>query len=186
MECEKAGGLMMKYMDGVLTDAEAISLNRHIKTCGHCKEDFLAYDGIMKDFSEMTLSEAPEGFEYRVMEIITRLPETRPKAAGRPLTGVFGIYTVLLSLGFILNVNKEAIIEWMYNYPQFEPLLNIIVPISTAINSISFQVSAAVLQGLSYLEQAGGSLHYILLLLFGVFAAAQLVIYKRERTVAEK
>jgi len=92
MDCDKAGDFMMKYMDGVLTDSEAASLNRHIKTCSLCKVDFLAYDGIMNNFSEMTLSEAPEGFESRVMDLIMQLPEVRSKAVDRAMSGVLGVF----------------------------------------------------------------------------------------------
>jgi len=186
MECEKAGGLMMKYMDGVLDGAEADSLNRHIKSCGHCKEDFLAYDSIMKNFSEMTLSEAPEGFEHRVMDIIRQLPEVRLKSVSRQLSGILGVFTVLIGLGFILIMNKEAMIGWLSQYPQFEPLTGILVPVSTALNSISLQVSVTMSQYVSYLQQASLRLNYVPLLLFGVLAAAQFVIYRRERAVSGK
>jgi hypothetical protein len=186
MDCEKAGGLMMRYMDGALTDAEAVSLNRHIHACGHCKEDFLAYDGIMNSFSEMTLSEAPEGFERRVMEIIARAPAMEAKSVNRPVYGILGVFAVLLSLGFILVMNKEAMLNWMYQHPQLEPLINVFVPVSAAVDDISIQVSAALAQASAYLQQAGSNLDYVPLLLFGALAAAQFVIYRRERSVAHK
>jgi len=93
---------------------------------------------------------------------------------------------VLLGLGFILNMNKEAIINWMYGYPQFEPLLNIINPVSVAINNISLQVSTILSQVSLYLQQMGTNLNYLPLILFGLLAAAQFVIYRRERTFAGK
>ncbi|MDR1560077.1 MAG: zf-HC2 domain-containing protein [Clostridiales bacterium] len=186
MECEKAGDLMMKYMDGVLTDAEAASLNRHIQTCGHCKEDFLVYDGIMNDFSDMTLSEAPEGFERRVMAIIAQLPEMGAKSVNLPVYGIIGVFSLLLSLGFILVMNKEAMLSWMYQYPELEPLRNLFVPASAAVDDISMQVSSALAQMSSYLRQAGSNLSYVTLILFGLLAAAQFVIYRRERAVAHK
>ncbi|MDR2648960.1 MAG: zf-HC2 domain-containing protein [Clostridiales bacterium] len=184
MDCEKAGGLMMKYMDSALTDAEAVSLNRHIHVCAHCKEDFLAYDGIMDNFSEMTLSEAPEGFEHRVMAIISRLPEMEVKPG--PVYGILGVFSLLLSLGFILIMNKETMLSWMYPYPQLEPLINIFVSISAAVDNISLQVSSALSQISLYLQQAGPGLNFVPLLLFVALSAAQLVIYKRERSVAHK
>ena len=177
---------MMKYMDGVLTDAEAASLNRHIKVCDQCKEDFLVYDSIMYNFSEMTLTEAPEGFERRVMDIITQLPETTLKAVNRSLSGILGVFSVLIGLGFILIMNKEAMILWMRQYPQFQPLTNILVTVSTAVNNISLQVSEVMSQVLAYLQQAGPNLIYLPLLLFWVLAAAQFIIYRRERNVARK
>ena len=186
MVCDKAGGLMMKYMDGILTDAEAVSLNRHITSCGRCKEDFLAYDSIMQGFSELTLTEAPEELEQNVMDIIIRLPDVRPKSVSHQLSGILGVFSVLISLGFIIIMNKEAIMDWMYQYPQFKPLLNIFVPVSTAVNSISLQVSGAVSQVSSFLRQAGSNLYYVPLMAFGVLAAVQFVIYKKERAVSGK
>jgi len=186
MDCEKAGSLMMKYMDMILTDAEALSLNRHIKTCDQCKVDFLVYDSIMNSFSEMSLIEAPEGFEDRVMEKIAQLPEPRTKAAGIQLSGLVGVFSVLIGLGFILILSKDAIIGWMHTFPQFEPLLSIIVPISTAIDNISYQVSTAISEFALSLQQIGPDLTFVPLLLFGVLAGIQFFMYRKERVVAKK
>ena len=176
----------MKYMDGVLTDAEAVSLNRHIKLCGHCKEDFLAYDSIMRNFSEMALTEAPEGFESHVMDIVMQLPEVKAKFVNRSLSGILGVFSVLIGLGFILIMNKDAMISWLHQYPKLEPLYNSLAAVSAAVNNISLQVSAAMSQVSAYLQQAGSDLIYVPLLLFWALAAAQFIIYRRERTVARK
>jgi len=185
MDCEKAGSLMMKYMDGVLTDVEALSLNHHMQTCGHCLEDFMAYDSIINGFSEMTLSEPPEDFENNVMAIIRQLPEAELKPASKQLYGIWGVFSVLLGLGIILDMFKDSLLSWMSQYPQFEPLLNIYTSSSDAVNGISIQVSAALSQAFTYMSQAGASLSYVALMLFIVLAAAQVVIYRRERAVGK-
>jgi len=185
MDCEKASDLMMKYMDGVLTEGEAASLNRHIKVCGRCAEDFFVYDGIMNSFSEMTLSEPPEGFERRVMEIVRQLPEMGLKSVNRALYGVIGVFSVLLSLGIILDMNRESILGWMRQYPQFESFIKLYAPVSDAVGSISLRVSTAAAQVSAYLQQVGSNLNYVLLLLAVVLAAAQFVIYRRERVAGK-
>jgi len=185
MECEKANDLMMKYMDGILTESEADLLNKHIKTCNRCKEDFLAYDAIMDDFSEMTLSEPPEGFELRVMSIIKQLPEAGLKSVNRALYGVLGVFSVLLGIGIILDMNKEQLLNWMDQYPRLKPLLDIYAPISAAAGNISLEVTAALSQAMSYLQQVISGLYYVPLLLFGVLTAAQFVIYRRERVMGK-
>ena len=185
MECEMANDLMMKYMDGILTETEAASLNSHITACGQCKEDFLAYDGIMENFSGMELCEPPEGFELRVMSIIRQLPEVGLKPAYRSLYGVLGVFSVLLGLGIILDMNKEAVLAWMGLYPQLKPLLNIYLPVADAVRDISNQVSMMLSQVSSYLQQISSGLYYVPLLLFGVLAGAQFVIYRKER-IADK
>lgn len=185
MDCEKASDLMMKYMDGALTETEAVSLNRHVKACKRCEEDFLAYDSIMDNFSEMALSEPPEGFESRVMAIVRQLPAVGIKSASRSLYGVLGVFSVLLGLGVLLNMAREPLLGWMGRYPQLKPLLAVCAPVSGAIGNISLQVSAALSQVSSYLQQMGPRLYYVPLLLFGALAAAQVVIYRRER-IADK
>ena len=185
MDCEKAGALMMKYMDGVLTENEAGSLHQHIKVCARCEEDFLAYDGIMNNFAEMSLSEPPEGFEIRVMEIVRQLPEVGLKSVHRALYGVLGVFSVLLGLGIILNMNKESLLNWVDRYPQLQPLARIYAPISDAVGNISLQVSSAAAQILSVLRQAGSGLSYVPLLLFALLAAAQFVMYRRERVAGK-
>lgn len=181
MDCEKANSLMMKYMDGVLTESEAASLNRHIKTCGRCEEDFLAYDGIISGFSEIELCEPPEGFELRVMNIVRQLPEAGMKYINRPLFGVLGVFSVLSGLGVILAMNKEALLSWIMRYPALKPLLDIYMPVSSAVGNISYQASAALAKASLYLQQIWSNLYYVPLLLFAALAAAQFVIYRRER-----
>ena len=185
VDCDKASDLMMKYMDGVLTDAEAVSLNRHIKICSQCEEDFLMYDSIMNNFSEGTLSEPTEGFEGRVMALIMQLPETEVKSVNRPLFGVLGVFSVLLSLGIILDMNKESLLNWMRQYPQLDPLFRVFDPVSGAVSGISLQVSDAFARISSYFQQIGSGLNYVPLMLFGVLAAAQIIIYSRERVAGK-
>ena len=185
MDCEKANDLMMKYMDGILTESEAVSLNRHIKTCGQCEADFLVYDGIMDDFSGMTLSEPPEGFELRVMSIIRQLPDVGIKSVQRSMYGVLGIFSVLLGLGIILDMNKELLFNWMSQYPQLEPLLDVYAPVADAVRDVSLRVSSAMSQFFAYMQQISSGLYYVPLLLFGVLTAAQYVIYRRERVAGK-
>ena len=185
MDCDKATDLMMKYMDGVLSEAEAASLNGHITECAQCKEDFLAYDGIMGNFSGMTLCEPPEGFELRVMSIIRQLPEMGLKSVHRSLYGVLGVFSFLLGLGIILDMNKDAALDWMGRYPQFKPLLDVYAPVSEAVRNISHQVSLALSMVSSYLQQVSSGLYYVPLLIFGVLAAAQFIIYRKERVAGK-
>jgi anti-sigma factor RsiW len=184
MDCEKASGLMMKYMDMILTDAEALSLNKHIKTCEQCKEDFMMYDSIMNGFSEMSLVEAPEGFEDSVMEAVAQLPVHKAKTTG--VSGLLGVFSVLIGIGFILILNSEAIIGWMQGYPQLEPLLSVIIPAATAIDNISYQVSTSISEFTLSIQQVAPNLIFVPLLLFGVLAGAQFMMYRKERVVVKK
>lgn len=58
---------MMKYMDSIITEQEATELRSHIEECEICKEDFIMYNHILEEFSNIdNIIEAPDDFELQI------------------------------------------------------------------------------------------------------------------------
>jgi len=70
MDCVKAEEMMMRFMDGELTDAESAELTAHTEICAACAENFHAYEKIMNAFADAPEIFAPDGFEAAVMQKI--------------------------------------------------------------------------------------------------------------------
>ncbi|MDR1541352.1 MAG: zf-HC2 domain-containing protein [Clostridiales bacterium] len=180
MECDAAGEYMMKYMDGILSDHEAELLNRHIGQCSRCKEDFLIYDGIMADFSKMEIVEAPDGFEELVMAKIRTLPVPEV-ATDSVLCVIWGAFSVLMGLGFIITMNKEAIMEWLSLHPQFDSLMAYLQPLSVTVANVSASMTASFQSMAAQMSQVFSGFRYVLLVIFGLLAVVQYFVYRKAR-----
>lgn len=115
MDCNKASKLMMKFMDNSLTDEENLLLEKHLEECVECKKDFSLYTEILEDFSTEILDiEVPENLEEMVME---KIEEIEPRYIDlKNRTNIFyyitaGLVSLLFSIGILVNMNKEIIIE---------------------------------------------------------------------------
>ena len=139
MDCKKAENLIMKYMDGQLSQNDAQLLNEHIKNCPKCKEEFLLFDSMMNEAAEISkeVIRAPEGFEKAVMAKI-HTQEEKQYAYGRNdrlRMACIGVVLLFLGAGYIFTVYKNAIIAKLYEYPVFSQYLNEVVPFSQNIQS---------------------------------------------------
>lgn len=113
MDCNKAGRLMMSYMDKNIAEEEEISLSLHVSKCDTCREEFAIYQEIEKDFkvdkdylseSEQTPVVSTPDFECVIMDKISKLSER----AERQFKLIFGAYTAVFSFLVVivlLNVN---------------------------------------------------------------------------------
>ena len=139
MNCSKADEYFMKYIDNCLTVGEAEQLHKHLAVCEKCKADFMAYDTIAKEFSNMEfIIEAPLDFEDAIMEKIKELPT--PKAAVdksiNTVLTVIGIgFMSVLAIGFIIFINRDIIIEMAAGYPQLAGYVAFLNPVSEYVTS---------------------------------------------------
>ena len=137
MECKFADELMMKYMDGMITEKEANHLHDHLSQCDACTESFKVYDDILADFAEAPLYEAPDGFEEAVMAKVAacEVPyQKRAQGIDNLFTFAVGFVSVLFGIGFLLVMNREQIIHFMENSELFggyarviSPMLNLVL-----------------------------------------------------------
>jgi len=121
---------MMKFMDETLSGNGEKRLSEHIQNCAVCAEDYGVYQAMVKGFNDLELVEAPAGFCESVMKRISELPE---KASVPDFDGIVfavsGIFSVLIGIGFILNMNKDAIITYISTDPTFSFLTGYIAPV---------------------------------------------------------
>lgn len=132
-ECDSANSLMMKYMDGELGERDIARLRLHVADCPACKADFELYDFISESLtSDGGLTATPEGFTKSVMGLVAALPTPKRQAASafdRLMCTVWGLFSMLFGLGFLLIINRERIIEYLSGIPALEGYIRLVEPI---------------------------------------------------------
>ena len=140
MDCKYAEKLMMKYMDGCLTEKEKEDLNCHILICEKCKEDFLVYDAMMKEARMLSSEEitAPKGFEEAVMFRIRneKAAEYGYKKTDKIKIACVGICAIMCALSYFVYANQQAVIIRLYQYPVFKPYLDRIIPFARSVSEL--------------------------------------------------
>lgn len=184
MDCNDAGELMMKYMDRVLTEAEASKLNLHLKECEACREDFLIYDGMMRDFDGLEIVCAPEHFEAGVMARIAELPPLNTANAyslDAIACAVWGIFSVLMGAGFMLFLNQDTIITYLSGNPLYNGYIELLQPVLVYVTLFTENL---VTVSRDFFTQTGewiSTFRYVLVFLFAVLTLMQVIIHKRDK-----
>ena len=182
MECDKIELLMMKHMDGALTEDEKERLEKHIRSCEKCGEDFLIYEEIQNGLPEPMIF-APDNFETLVMEKINALPENKKFAGSidNLLCVVWGIFSVMFGLGFLAVMNKESVIAYISENPSLSGYTDILVSISNFAESAGTMVMEAVTGASAEVSGYISASRYIILLIIAVLAVLQYVVYKKNK-----
>ena len=184
MDCNKTNTFMTHYMDGNLTEDEEHMLNSHLVTCSKCKEDFSLYDTILEGFATMEVLEAPVGFEDAVMCKINALPNIHEKTA-RYLENVsfwiWGSFSVLAGVGFLLFINQEALMQYFYANPQLAGVAELFEPVSQFVTAFSSQYYYQMQDMFADLSVylAGG--RYVILAILAVLALLQIFVHKESK-----
>ena len=142
MDCKKAGILMMKYMDSVLTQDERLELYAHTDGCQPCKEDFIAYEHITKKFETRSacLFDVPHGFEERVMKEVRRISSKSPGDTVPVL--ILGIISILMGFGALIGAYQTEIAALILGLPYVS---GVMAGMMTALGAFmnSFRETAA-------------------------------------------
>jgi len=182
MLCNKTDELLMKYMDGSIDEFDAAKLGEHLSGCPQCRADFEIYDNIMKGFSEIELTPAPEGFEERVMCRVAELPSHAVKLNANienMLCLIWGGVSVLFGIGFLMTLNRGAIMEYLYSRPELAEYASIMELLgeygAVLADSLMITVNQTIISATEYVLAS----RYFLLAVLAVLAAVQIVIHRR-------
>ncbi|MCL2352562.1 MAG: zf-HC2 domain-containing protein [Firmicutes bacterium] len=172
----------MKFMDGPLSAREAAELERHAGTCATCAEDFAAYRGIMADFSETELICAPEGFEEAVMGKIRALPAIArsPEFFDGVVYGIWGVFSVLIGLGLILVLNRDAILADMSQNAAYANFMALISPVYAYVSDLAGNIAAGWRAFANGVYAYAEPIKYAVVAIFVILAAVQFFARKRE------
>lgn len=183
MECDRAGDLMMLYMDKALPEDEAKLLNQHLRSCDSCKEDFYAYDKILSELSIQKVYSPPEGFEDAVMEKIRSLDFKRPLVANRDslVCIIWGVFSILFGIGFLATMYKEAIIDYLSSSGNLSGFVQTLAPISEYAIGLSTDLNLAVTAFGANLAGMVSPFRYVLLSVFFVLAGVQYFIHRKNK-----
>ena len=187
MGCKEADELMMKYMDSVMTEEEAMRLGVHIESCASCKEAFSIYDMMMDDFLDLELIEAPDGFELQVMEKINELPLVSEKiknSVDNATTLVWGTFSVLLGAATLITMNRDVILDYMISSETLAPYAQMIQVNMEHFEMIFANAQATLYSMLTVFNTYIAGSRYIILTIFVGLIVAQLYIYRKEKVDA--
>jgi len=178
MDCIEVGMLMMKYMDGAIVGPEAVKLNEHLRVCPQCAADYRMYSDIMTGFAETRLLTAPEGFEDRVMRRVAELPSLAAKldlTIENLMCLVWGGIPVFLGIGFCIAINGDAIMEYLYSYPELAGYAGLLTLIAEYLANLTLGVKQIIISLARYAQVS----RYILLIILAVIAAVHITVHRR-------
>ena len=72
MDCEHAKELFIAYHDGDLSDSEKSTLEKHLRECDACRQEWEVYSKTMKEVSGMHRLTPSDDFVSRVKQTIGR------------------------------------------------------------------------------------------------------------------
>ena len=187
MDCREADELMMKYMDGTMSEEEALRLGSHVEPCINCKEAFAIYDMMIDDFSEFELIEAPKEFEAQVMEKINELPSASERMINHMdnvVNLMWGGCSVLLGIAALIATNRDLILNYMLEnaylasyakviQSNIEYFQNIFVNAENILYSMTTVFNAYVAES-----------RYFILAIFAVLITIQIYIHRKEKVGA--
>ena len=189
MECSKANEMMMRFMDGTLSEDDAARLHKHLASCDGCRADFAIYDEIVADFLTLEETPAPDGFVEAVMARVEALEPVSKKVNEKIdniLVAVWGGFSVLFGLGFALSLNREAVMSFLASQPAFAGYMETLAPVAVMVGDFVTGLGAAAetlfTQSLAFLSGA----KYIVLAIAACLALATVILTRREKAAAGK
>jgi hypothetical protein len=181
-ECERAHGLIMKYMDGELDESGAALLRDHASACADCKADFEIYDFISSELQDTGLTPAPESFVVDVMKIVSGLPQPKQLISNsfdRIMRIALGLFSILFGIGFLLVLNRESIIDYLHGVPAFEGIMETAVPaaesLGAGVNELAGNAYGAFINALEFVSDY----RYILAGGIILLVVMQVILYRK-------
>lgn len=189
MDCSKIDDYLMKYMDNTLTKEEAKKMNLHLSACEKCKQDFMIYDEIIKEFSETELIEAPEDLEIKVMAQIAALEPVHVKVnktVDYLMAGIIAFFAVAAGSAIILFINRESILNLLSNSPTFSAYADMLSPVSEFVSNFTQNASMILTTKLSSVITLMDSYKYVILLVSLALFGVQIFLYKKDKDKVEE
>lgn len=185
MDCKKANDLMMKFMDSELNEDDAFLLKEHVNNCHSCKEDFIIYNQILEEFSDLNnVISAPDDFEINVMSKINDLGNIYSNAEIRKdnvFCILWGLFSVFAGLGTMLVLYKESIINFLSGTPNMSKLIQYLEPVEVFADNFKYSFIQLVNSVMSVATEYAVNLKYVSLIIFILLIAAQYFIYKKDK-----
>ena len=186
MNCKNSEKLIMKYVDGELSEEEAKLLNGHITKCSECKAEFYFYDNMLKSFGNFEEVEAPETFEADVMAKITALghnySEVEYKVEHKVLGAVLGTFSVIIGGGVALFVFREPILNAVTGGETVSPYYAKLAEISGFVGEFWFNLKSAASNVIASANGAVGAyMGVIIMLIVAIVAIQGVLLYRKKR-----
>lgn len=183
MKCKNADLLINKYIDGEITEDEAVLLNTHLKECPSCKETFMLYDTLFADMDKLQTPAPPDGFDAVVMSRIAELEPSKFNLGFREKVAsvIFAAFAAFLCIGSMLIINRDAVMSFLYSSPSLSGLAEMYAPVVQ-----SFTAQTAVIQNvlsniMSITNATIANASGLIVGVMGILCAFQFVLLRRHK-----
>ena len=189
MNCRQADALMMKYMDGVITEEEARQLNEHLLHCQECRDSFRIYDMMLQEFSVTQPCLAPEGFECQVLAKITEISESQYQVtytiASKIKGIVWGTFTVLFGAGALLVFYQEPIMRSLIESPYVGQYIRKFIPVSHAVDTHKDTFLSVANNAYHTVDATISNSVGLILVLMAAICAIQAILLRQKRKMSK-
>ena len=186
MDCKMSDMLIMKYMDGVIDEAEAKLLNEHMLGCEACRKEFYFYDNMVKGFETLPEIEAPQNFEMEVMAKIAALEHSYAKEGykteSRLLRLVFVAFSVLIACGLAFYVLRVPVIKALFGNVLSDASYDKLIGVSDLVSEFMLMVRDTVFGTLSYSGSAASIFMIVAaVVIVAVVSLQGYILYRKRR-----
>lgn len=116
MDCKTASALIMSYVDGTIEENALADLQKHMKECYQCSEEFQLFTEMVKGIEELPMLEPSNNFETNIMEAIDlELYTTRTKKLQKysPIFISIGMYLTFLITTVKPGIQKNVVLDFI-------------------------------------------------------------------------
>ncbi len=131
MQCREIDALVMKYLDGNISEIEMELIKKHNENCASCAEEFAVLSDAIYTLEELPDIEVPEGFTARVMSSI----KEQKRFALTPQIVLLWIIGLAGLAVFMINVVMFAVIPAIKSSGILIAAYNIMVYSGTIISN---------------------------------------------------
>lgn len=143
MECSEISNLIMKYVDGDISEVELKFLNKHMQFCESCRQEFEMMTEVIKCINELPEVSPPYNFEAKVME---RISKQRVRSSmlnmliGAAGMLVFAYYTMIFVI--LPLIQDMSVVQSLLGYGRYafglvgKYLMSIIVNLPITIDNL--------------------------------------------------
>lgn len=121
MDCNKANDLMMDYMDFNISEEDRFLLDKHLKECKQCREEFELYSQIITEFEiDKEQIETPCNFEEDIMKKIEDIePEYIKKKEEKHIIAYvsLGLTALCIAIFTMLSSKEDILLNNIENMP---------------------------------------------------------------------
>jgi hypothetical protein len=170
INCENFKSFMMKYMDGTITDAELVALNKHISSCDVCNREFTVYRNMLNGLEQLSEPVPDADFTEKVMHSVAMVQRPHKGLAFFVVCSVISAISSVAGFLKLVTLNRTQVMMVLSDNKLLSPLGKTINMIADADITITSSLQNTLLTIDSYRDTLMLILFTIGIITFGIIA----------------